>query len=142
MTNENTIEQQKLNALAKFLGVSPEDIMLDGGNFTHGGGEYDVYTDSEADERAADYIKESLWAFKYNFLAEHSEAISKIPEEDFKDLQRRLCENFNDAIAAMLDTSFDQFAEDAIARDGRGHFLSSYDGEENEQDDFYIYRTN
>lgn len=138
----DTIEQQKLNALAEFLGVSPEDIMLDGGNFTHGGGEYDVYTDSEADERAADYIKESLWAFNYSFLAKHSEVISKIPEESFNALQGRLCEDFNDAITAMLDSSFDQFVEDAVGIAGRGHFLSGYDGIEIEQNNFYIYRTN
>jgi hypothetical protein len=30
--------------------------------------------------------------------------------------------------------------KDAISTDGRGHFISSYDGEENEQGDYYIYR--
>lgn len=43
------------------------------------------------------------------------------------------------------------FSESAIAADGRGHFLSSYDGEENEVSaedidgnpvTFYLYRTN
>jgi hypothetical protein len=37
---------------------------------------------------------------------------------------------------------FNDFADEAISADGRGHFLSGYDGNENEQDGFYIYRTN
>jgi hypothetical protein len=40
----------------------------------------------------------------------------------------------------------DSLVEDAISADGRGHFLSSYDGDENEEtvngQTFYIYRTN
>lgn len=40
----------------------------------------------------------------------------------------------------------DGFIQAAISADGRGHFMSSYDGEENEvtvnDQTFYIYRLN
>ena len=37
---------------------------------------------------------------------------------------------------------FDDFIDDAVSSDGRGHFISRYDGDENEQDGYYIYRCN
>jgi len=40
----------------------------------------------------------------------------------------------------------DSFVDAAISADGRGHFMSSYDGNENEEEvngtTFYIYRIN
>jgi hypothetical protein len=43
-------------------------------------------------------------------------------------------------------TDIDEFVEDAIRYDGYGHFLSPYDGEENEIEvdgaTYYVYRTN
>ncbi len=40
----------------------------------------------------------------------------------------------------------DEFVSQAISADGRGHFLNTYDGNENEQTiegtTFYIYRMN
>jgi hypothetical protein len=40
----------------------------------------------------------------------------------------------------------DEMVKDAISEDGRGHYVSSYDGIEDEQDydgiTYYIYRTN
>jgi hypothetical protein len=43
----------------------------------------------------------------------------------------------------MID-DLDHFIEDAIRADGRGHFLSRYNGEENEETvggvTYYIYR--
>lgn len=142
-----TVEQSKLEALAKFLEVSPDDVMLDGGNFTHGGGGYDVYTDNEADERARDYILDSLWAFNAKFIISHSQwkslADSQFTalEDGIKSMREKLCEDANPLVLALID-NIDGFVDDAISTDGRGHFLSGYDGEENEQDGFYIYRTN
>ena len=48
------------------------------------------------------------------------------------------------AILALIHKcgNFDSFVQHAIAADGRGHFLSSYDGEENEAGEFFVYRTN
>lgn len=126
-------------ALANAIDASPEEAatLIDDGDYL-------VLTDAEADEAdeaAKEYILESLWAFNYSFLCAHSKVISEIPEKEFKEMQGNLCESFNSAIKAMID-DIDYFVEDAIASDGRGHFLSSYDGQEIEQDGFYIYRTN
>jgi hypothetical protein len=50
----------------------------------------------------------------------------------------------DEAIFSNLENYIDEdeLMKDAISTDGRGHFISSYDGEENEQGDYYIYRRN
>ena len=45
-------------------------------------------------------------------------------------------------LGTVFGPSMDEFIEDAISSDGRGHFLSPYDGEENEEGDYFIYRIN
>ena len=107
-------------------------------------GDYLVYTDGEADEAAADYIKESVWAFKKSFLNFHSEAIAEIDDKSFAKLQEG-GESINKALWAMIDDK-EHFIKHAINADGRGHFLSPYDGEENEVkingEYYFIYRQN
>ena len=105
---------------------------------------YMVLTDEEADEKAAEYIKESLWAFNADFIIQHS----KLPyeaKEMIESHQREKCESANETIEALID-DMDEFISDAISADGRGHFLNTYDGYENEEtvegDTFYIYRMN
>lgn len=112
------------------------------------GQEYKVLTDEEADEAAADYIKDSLWAFNANFILEHTAAsedtTAREDEEIIKALrmvQENICEGANALVKALI-SDIDTFIEDAIDADGRGHFMSSYDGEEHESNGFYIYRTN
>ncbi len=107
-------------------------------------GDYLVLTDDEADEKAAEYIKDSLWAFNASFIIDHS----KLPyeaEEMVKNYQADKCESANESIEALIE-DMDEFISDAISADGRGHFMSSYDGNENEEEvggeTFYIYRLN
>ena len=108
------------------------------------GNEYYVLTDDEADKVAADYINDSVWAFNSSFIIEHSKAL------DFDDASEKVvkaiaeqCENGNEAMKKLID-NMEEFIEDAISADGRGHFISGYDGnEEVEQvgeEDYYIYR--
>ena len=122
----------KIEALAKHLGVNLDDAekLIDDGDYL-------VLTDSEADERCLEYIRDSVWAFNASFLASHSKVAD---EEVFKILQEK-CEGGNDAITRLID-DFDHFVKDAVSSDGRGHFMSSYDGEENEEGEFFIYRMN
>lgn len=56
-------------------------------------------------------------------------------------MQADLCENANPLVMALID-DINDFIYDAIIADGRGHFLSWYDGKEHEQNEFYIYRIN
>ena len=97
-------------------------------------------SDEEADERAEDYILESVWAFNPYFLSYHT----GIDEEVFKLLQEK-CEEANEPILRLIKDK-DVFVYDAITSDGRGHFLSPYDGEEHEHyinnEFYYCYRVN
>jgi len=102
-------------------------------------GEYTVLTDEEAEEQATAYIKESLWAFNAYFIVDYLP--DGVGEEVIEALQPQ-CERANDAIMSMVGDSFEELVEDAIAADGLGHFLNSYDGGCEELDGFVIYRSN
>ena len=99
-----------------------------------------VLTDEQADEWVREEIEEMVWAFTPSFLQAHTgvdaDAIAIIQKE---------CEGANEPIKAMIK-DFDWFVEDAVRCDGRGHFLASYDHEENhvriDDIDYFIYRRN
>jgi len=140
------VDKNKVGVLAKHLDCSPEDIEEGhpsyGDFVTHeyGNEEYLVLTDEEADEACRDNIKESVWAFNADFIIRHSdlpwEAVDMI-----KGFQESKCEDANETILALI-MDFDGFVEDAISSDGRGHFLSGYDGDEVEAGKYFIYRLN
>lgn len=116
--------------------------------FTAWGQEYKVLTDEEADKEARESILESLWAFVPHFILEHTEfyrTSSNRENEAFcealVELQQRICESANPIIKALIE-DLDKFVQDAIDEDGRGHFLSTYDGDEIESGEFFIYRIN
>ena len=91
-------------------------------------GEYAIaFTDEIADYAAKQYIEDSLWAFNASFLAE----MTDLPEEMFSGLQDK-CEGANDAFLKVVQSTcgLDTFVDVAIAADGRGHFMSSYDDDE------------
>ena len=104
--------------------------------FSCGSLEYLILTGEEAYISAQDYIKDSVWAFNPSFLASHT----GIDEEIFEMLQDK-CEDSNEVITNSIK-DMDEFIADAIGQDGRGHFVSSYDNEEEELNDFFIYRIN
>jgi hypothetical protein len=134
----------KIVALAKFENVSILEIGTDNiedDELEVSGITYLVLTDEEADEKATEYIRDSLWAFNAEFLASYT----NLPEEMFMAVQDQ-CEKANDAILRCVEKmgSVEDFALQAIAADGRGHFLSRYDGREDEEEvngiTYYIYR--
>lgn len=136
-----TEDELKMIALAKHLDIDTEDIDQSGYDdtiFEADGEEYLVCTDDDADERAGDYIKESLWAFNPGFIIDHSE----LPYDAIEMIEG-VCdskyEDANNTIHALI-TDMDEFIEDAICSDGRGHFLNHYDGYEYEEGGFYIYQ--
>lgn len=107
--------------------------------------DYYVLTDEEADHKAKQYIEDSLWAFTPSFLAE----MTDFDEEIFQAIaDNGKCESNNDVIYNTIQKTcgIDEFVSSAISADGRGHFMSSYDGCENEEtvegQTFYIYRLN
>lgn len=153
------MKNERIEALTKFLAFQNETTedetraTITGEGYTANefeteDGDYLVLTDGEADTRAIDSIKNDLWAFNSDFIVEHmkgyftmtaheTEAVTKALQE----MQSKLCENANALVYALIE-DIDEFVSDAIDADGRGHFISWYDGDEHEQDGFYIYRTN
>lgn len=142
-------EESRIAALAAHLSIELEDGEDFGDYITEAsygentfeaeGNEYLVLTDSEADDAAREYIENSLWAFNAEFLAGNT----GLPEEVFTALQDK-CEDANDTFWTLVNKcgDFGQLVRDAIASDGRGHFLAQYDGAEEEEGEFYIFRTN
>lgn len=103
---------------------------------------YIVLTDEEADEMAKRYILDTVWAFNASFLAGET----GIDQEVFEAIQANdRCESNNDAILRLIEDE-QAFVEAAISADGRGHFMNSYDGNENEEcvngTYYFIYRIN
>ena len=133
----------KIEALAKFLEISIEDITeTDWGTLEADGSEFLVLTDEEADAKAYEEIEESLWAFNADFIIDMCGFSGG--EKSLIAMQRESCEDCNEFIKAMIEgtCTLDTFVQSAIETDGRGHFISMYDGEENEQDEYFIYRVN
>jgi hypothetical protein len=136
MTQVKTVdktEQEKIEALAKHLDCSIDEAV-------NSMDDYLVYTDDEADEAVYNYIDESVCFFRSDFIAAHTEVDEKVIEK-----LQELHENSNEAIKSLIK-DFDHFVNDAVLCDGRAHFLSSYDGEENEinvnGNTYYVYRSN
>lgn len=107
------------------------------------GEEWLVLTDDEADQLCSDQIKETIWAFKSSFLEGY------VPEGVDADTLRIIqekCEDANPALLRLIGSNLDQLIEDAMGCDGRGHFLSGYDGDEYEQEfagqTWFLYRLN
>jgi hypothetical protein len=132
----------KIEALAKFLDCNEDYLFQDRYDeslYTLANEEYLVLTDSEADERTADYIRETLWAFNPSFLCNY---LPKGVTEDVVRILQDKCEGANEPLLAMVDDRLDDLIQDAIGADGRGHFVNNYDGEEHEAGEYFIYRVN
>lgn len=115
-----------------------------------GSNEYLVLTDEEADEKVKEYINDSVWAFNADFIISQSKILDydEGSRKIIKAIQEQ-CESGNEAILKLID-DIDIFIEEAVSCDGRGHFLSTYDGNETEVTikykgsdyTYYVYRVN
>ena len=111
------------------------------------GSEWLVLTDEEADELTREEIEDSLWAFNPDFIVRHMPNFGKLTKKQESDLigalgqiQGSLCEDCNPLFAAIIE-DMDDFVDDAIASDGREHFLARYDDVEVElENGLYAYR--
>jgi len=130
------MDAEKLKALAAFLETDTEDAE----RFEK---DYLVLTDEEANEKTKEYIKESLWAFNANFILSEC-GLDLSGTELLKEMQQKVCESANDFILSLIEKTcgLDKFVKSVIMADGRGHFFSTYDGEEVEQGEYFIYRLN
>ena len=116
-------------------------------------GDYLVLTDEEADQAAADYIRDELWAFRADFILDQCGIFDELNHDErsaavksLEAMQGKLCESCNAFIAALIEGTcgLEHFIEAAIEADGRGHFLAGYDFDEcaTESGEYYIYRVN
>lgn len=92
--------------------------------------------EEEANKAARRAIEDSICYFRPDFLAEHSD----VPEEVFEFLAAQCFDN-NEAYKSMI-YDMDNFVDDAIYEDGRGHFLNSYNSREYEIGEYFLYRIN
>ena len=144
-----TAEMRKA-ALALHLTCDVEDVeacKYGAHTFEAEGHEYVVLTDAEADDAARTAAKDTLWAFRVEFLRSYITPLNKERAgKAFAAMQSALCEDAGPLVEAMLGDQLDTFLDDAVRIDGRGHFLAGYDGREVEvrpaSETFYLYRTN
>lgn len=138
---------EKIEVLSIYLECE-EDEILEGYEectFEYGKQEYLVLTEEEADERCKNYILDTLWAFNTSFLTNYISCGNKYEDKDLEKslvTLQELCETSNVVIKLLVGNRIDELIEDAISTDGRRVFLASYDGEEIEEGNYYIYRTN
>jgi hypothetical protein len=154
MTTTTKSNKQKpkteIKALANYLECKTDDLSEETYShyglkvFSNGREQYAVGTDSEADEACLEYIKDTAWAFRSSFICSYCNLPQELAEA-LETMQSKKCEGANDAILALIentDSGIHRFVEEAISADGRGHFLSGYDGKEIELNGFYAYRIN
>lgn len=134
--------EPRAKELSEFLGIPYEEVegTVCYAEYEAHGCEYLVLTEEEAEERAREYIRESLWAFNAEFLVGHMKV--ELDAEDIRVIQEKRCESCNEMMLALVGDNLEDLMDDAIASDGRGHFINTYDFEENESGDYFIYRTN
>lgn len=137
---------KRIKELAEFLNCDTDEISVstyDENLFEYDDQEYLVLTDTEADNYAENYIKDTLWAFNAEFIIDECN-IDPEWADSIRVMQERCCESCNSLILAIIEGScgIDAFVYDAIRADGRGHYIAQYDGHENETDNYYIYRIN
>ena len=105
--------------------------------------EYLILTKKEANKEAALKIKEYLWAFNYEFISNYFKV--EINKHTYNKL-RELYEDANEILLILIGNNIKKLIQDAISYNGRGHFISYYDGQEEEVSYngkyFYIYRLN
>ena len=150
------ITDEKKQALKQFLSIPDEEmdniVQCEENTLRIYNEEYLILTDMEADDRAREDIERSLWAFMPNFILSHCSTYENMSnweydkaKEALEKLQSHFAEAINPLIKAMIQ-DLDEFINDAIIEDGRGHFISIYDGRENEEKvngvTYYIYRIN
>lgn len=138
---------EKIKALAIYLGCDEDEISegYDKCTFEYGREEYLVCTDEEADERCENYILDTLWAFNTSYIMNYIDTRTDYDEKSLRKCLvtiQELCEDSNYLIKLLVGNRLGEFIDDAISTDSRGHYLASYDGEEIEEGDYFIYRTN
>jgi len=136
----------RTEAFAQFEGIDIEEAethqdTYDEKVFSIGSREYLVVSEDEARELAVQDIKQSLWAFNTDFIIDHT-TLPYEAGEMVRSFQEDKCEGANETLLALVGDFFGELVDDAISADGLAHFLATYDGEEEQVEDWLIYRRN
>lgn len=143
--NTLTNTEDRIFTLARFLGVDSRDIFqskYDEFIFEVGSEEYLVLTPEEAEERAFMEIESMLWAFNLEFIRGYMPKMNDQAVKCLEEMRSKLCESSNDLFLALVGDNLNRLSKDAISAEGIGHFLSYYDGEEIDLDEFVAFRLN
>lgn len=103
--------------------------------------EWQIFTDDEADRECADRITEDLWAFNADFWLGFTN-LDATPQviASMREMQGQLCESANPIVRSLVGDELPKLIDYAVYCDGRGHFLSSWDGEEVEFMNHFLYK--
>ena len=121
--------------------------------FRSAGRMFRVLSESDREQIALDYIRETLWAFHPAWVADWMERNGKLRNgetvEDVTDMLQASAELYEGANAfrARLIEDVEKFAKDACEEDGYAMFISTYDDEEYEYEapdgsTYFVFRTN
>ncbi len=104
-------------------------------------------TEEQAEQAALSAARDSLWAFNAVYIGGFL-GLNMNQRKAIEKMQGELCEDAQEIIALLLGDRVDELLADAVATDGRGHFLSGYDSEERDGGDVspalqgkLVYRT-
>jgi hypothetical protein len=97
------------------------------------GRSYAVGTEKQVDAAVREYVRDSLWAFRPEYLEAYTP--EGIDAEIIGIIVEKKNEDATEIIARLVGDKLGELIDDAIAADGRGHFLSSYDGNEIDSDE-------
>ena len=148
VSNETSTVAKATELLAQWLGEDAsafEEARFDSYGLTVleiGTHSYAVGTDAECDAACLSYIEDTAWAFNGEFVCR----VCGLPSELAQALDQWRSDKSDDANLVMLRlinrcSSIEEFTRQAIAADGRGHFLASHDGDEIELGDgLFAYR--
>lgn len=123
------------------------------GEFRSAGRMFRVLSESDREQVALDYIRETLWAFHPAWVADWMERNGKLRNgetvEDVTAMLQASAELYEGANAfrARLIEDVEKFAKDACGEDGYAKCISTCDDEEYEYQapdgtTYFVYRTN
>jgi len=87
--------------------------------------------ENQAVKKIKENERERVYTFNSFFIFHHLKPILKdeMNRKDIREMQEIMQDRCNELIFCLIE-DYDEFIEDAIKDDGKGHYLSHYDSEE------------
>lgn len=125
--------EEKIQALAKCLGVNESEIVKNDDAYYLGNMGYLVLRYNEVYNKVKEEIEDCLWAFQAKFIL-NTCGFSSGSEiaESFEEMLGKACESANPFVRALIDGTcgITCFVREAILANGEAHFLARYDDKE------------